>query len=502
MPAFDHLLRGGRVVDPGNGVDAVADVAIRGGVVVEVAPDLDPARAARTWEVSGHVVAPGLIDHHMHSTLGTGAEATFAMLARAGVSTATDFAGPPGRVFEGVARHGSGIGVASLQVLRPRAADGSNPFSSGPATELAGPDPSAAEIVRAVERGIEAGAIGTKILGGHYPFTPEATVAIIDRSLAAGVYMALHVGTTETGSDLRGLEEAVAFSGPGRRLHLCHVNSALRGQVLPSRLEEAARAMALLDAHPDGVVSESFLTRWSPDPGLCVDGVPDSAIVRTSLGFGGFAPTEAGLEQGIRDGFVAILVPRPGENAYAFGDAGVRFWREHGTDVGIAFPISFADVGLICGTNRRADGAFTVTAFASDAGQFPLNVTLDHGLLLVAFGALSLPELIWKASFAPSRMLGIDAKGHLAPGADADVVVVDLAARRARHLLVGGAPVVEDGVVSGRGGTLLTTERGRAAAEAWGLPVRCLDLSRSLLHAGSTTPRQIARPSTGFAGSV
>lgn len=66
--------------------------------------------------------------------------------------------------------------------------------------------------------------------------------------------------------------------------------------------------------------------------------------------------------------------------------------------------------------------------------------------------------------------------------------MIDPASRRARHLLVGGVPVLEEGVVTGRGGTLLTIGRGRAAAEAHGLPVRVLDLSTSLLHAGSTSP--------------
>lgn len=497
MTELDLLLRGGRLVDPGNGIDGVRDVGIAGGKIAAIESEIDPNRAARTWDVRGRVVAPGVIDHHMHSTLGVGGEATFAMLARAGVTTATDYAGPPARVFELVARYGSGINLASLQVLRPNTAAGDNPFSSGPETEFTGPSPRPLEIAAAVDRGIAAGAIGSKILGGHYPFTPEATVEIIERSLERGIYVSLHVGTTETGSNLLGLEEAIRFASPNRRLHLCHINSALRGQVLPSRLEEAARAMTLLNDHHAAVVSESFLTRWSPDPGLCVDGIPDSAIVRTSLGFGGFPPTEAGLERGIREGFVAVLIPRADENVYAFGEEGVRFWREQGTAAGIAFPISFADIGLICGTNRRPDGAFTVTAFASDAGQFPLNVTLNHGLMLVEFGALTLAELIWKASYAPSRMMGVLDKGHLAPGADADIVVIDVAGKRAQHVLVAGAVVMTYGNVIGRGGTLLTTDGGRAAAGEWGLPVQIVNMRQSLLHTSSNAV--LAREGAGTA---
>jgi dihydroorotase len=67
VPAtYDLLLRGGHVVDPANGLDAPADVAIAGGKIAQVAPGIDPARAARTVDVSGLYVTPGLIDIHVH----------------------------------------------------------------------------------------------------------------------------------------------------------------------------------------------------------------------------------------------------------------------------------------------------------------------------------------------------------------------------------------------------------------------------------------------------
>src|SRR3954451_12662038 len=262
----DLLLKNAHLVDPANGVDRICDLAIAQGKVTRVGPDLDPATAARTWDLAGKVVVPGLVDNHMHTTLGPGGEAAYAMLARAGVTMAVDFAGPPAQVFDLLAKHGSGITVASLQVLRPSPQGDLHAFSSGPATLFATIEPDRASIGRAIDRGLQEGAIGAKILGGHFPFTPEATVRIIEEANARGVYMAFHVGTTATGSNLNGLTEAVGMAGPGRRIHLCHISSALRGQVLPSRLEETARAMTLLDEVGDKVISESFLTRWSPDP--------------------------------------------------------------------------------------------------------------------------------------------------------------------------------------------------------------------------------------------
>lgn len=481
MP-YDLLLRRAHLVDPAHQIDGVFDIAIETGKIARIDSDISPQSAHRTWDLRGATVAPGLVDGHMHTTLGPGGEAAFAMLARAGVSTAIDFAGPPRQVFELVARHGSGITIGALQVLRAKSGEQEHAFSSGPETLFENPDPDLETIRRGVELGLREGAIGSKILGGHFALTPAATLRIIEESLARGVYMALHVGTTETGSNLTGLREAVGMAAPSRRIHLCHINSALRGQILPSRLEEASQAMELLAEAGDSVISESFLTRWSPDPGKCVDGTPDSAIVRTSLRAGGYEPTEAGLELAIREGYTVVNIPRGDSNVAVTGAEGLAYWRARGTDAGIAFPISYADIGLICATNKRRDGRFTVTALASDAGLLPYNVTLNHGLMLVEFGALTLSELIFKSSYAPARMLGLTSKGHLGEGADADIVVIDRERKEASHLFVAGELVMTNGLVIGRGGTILTTERGIEAVAAHDLPHRLLDLTQSLLY--------------------
>lgn len=66
-PPCDLLLKGGRVLDPANGIDRLADVAVAGDRIAQVAPAIDPASAAAVVDVSGHYVTPGLIDIHMHA---------------------------------------------------------------------------------------------------------------------------------------------------------------------------------------------------------------------------------------------------------------------------------------------------------------------------------------------------------------------------------------------------------------------------------------------------
>jgi dihydroorotase len=60
------LLKGGRVVDPANGRDGALDVLIDGDRIAKIGRDL-PAEGAEVLEVGrGAIVAPGLIDIHVH----------------------------------------------------------------------------------------------------------------------------------------------------------------------------------------------------------------------------------------------------------------------------------------------------------------------------------------------------------------------------------------------------------------------------------------------------
>jgi dihydroorotase len=61
---YDLILRNGRVIDPGAGHDAIADVAFAGGKVAAVGT-LDQG-AIQERDVSGCIVMPGMIDFHTH----------------------------------------------------------------------------------------------------------------------------------------------------------------------------------------------------------------------------------------------------------------------------------------------------------------------------------------------------------------------------------------------------------------------------------------------------
>jgi Predicted amidohydrolase len=68
VPPYDLLIRGGHVLDPGSGIDGRTDIAVAGGRIAAIAPEIDPAQARRVVEIRGadRYVVPGLIDIHTH----------------------------------------------------------------------------------------------------------------------------------------------------------------------------------------------------------------------------------------------------------------------------------------------------------------------------------------------------------------------------------------------------------------------------------------------------
>ena len=65
-PMNSLLLTGGHVVDPANHIDSIADVLLLDGKISAVGKNLPARRAWRNWTVRGKIVAPGLIDLHVH----------------------------------------------------------------------------------------------------------------------------------------------------------------------------------------------------------------------------------------------------------------------------------------------------------------------------------------------------------------------------------------------------------------------------------------------------
>ena len=104
--AYDLVLKGGRVIDPAQGFDGIADVAFSSGKVAAVRRDLETT-GAEVRDVRGYIVSPGLIDLHTHvywggTSLGIDAE-DFCRLS--GVTTAVDTGSAGPGNFMGFRKH-------------------------------------------------------------------------------------------------------------------------------------------------------------------------------------------------------------------------------------------------------------------------------------------------------------------------------------------------------------------------------------------------------------
>jgi dihydroorotase len=64
---YDLVIKGGKVIDPSQNLEAVCDVAVHGGKIARLESDVPANRARQLVRAEGKIVTPGLIDVHVHA---------------------------------------------------------------------------------------------------------------------------------------------------------------------------------------------------------------------------------------------------------------------------------------------------------------------------------------------------------------------------------------------------------------------------------------------------
>ena len=105
---------------------------------------------------------------------------------------------------------------------------------------------------------------------------------------------------------------------------------------------------------------------------------------------------------------------------------------------------------------------------------------------LVMFGQdPTAPPSTWGEIFSnPAKWLGLNTKGHLSPGADADITVVSLAAQKPVMSVVDGKILMYEGVIFPAETTIITTEYGEKAVKELGFKTKTIDLKNTAYFLG------------------
>ena len=474
---MDTVVRSGRVIDPGTGLDGLADVLVRDGTVAAVGTDLPVPEGATILDATGLIVGPGFVDLHSHVHTIAGQR----LQAMDGVTTALDLeAGlaPVARAYADAAREGRPLHYgfsASWAAARAQAHLGVEPDARFAAQLALLADPawqrssSPAELrtwLSLLERELADGALGIGILLGYAPRTDPAEFRAVARlAAAAGAPTYTHVRElveADPSTPVDGSAEIVAAAAEtGAAMHHCHVNSTSRRHI-DRVLDTLARATAAgsrvtVEAYPYGAGSTGIGASFLAPERLPAWGIRPTNLVLVETGER-IADETRLREVRERDPGAECIVEFLDESdpadrallrrALAYPDAIVA------SD---AMPVLWGGGVVESRTWPLPAGGST---HPRTAGTFARSLRT----MVRESGAWSWAEAFRRCAYLPARVLDDIApaargKGRLGAGADADIVVLDperitdtatyLDSTRPSvgvvHLLVAGTPVVRDG---------------------------------------------------------
>ncbi len=379
------LLEGGRVIDPAVSLDETADVLIENGRIAAVEPNIAAGNGVETVDVSGMVVAPGLVDVHVHfrepgkeeaETVATGARS-----AAAGGFTSVCAMPNTDPVTDNQAAVGFIVKQAS-------AANSARVFPYG-AISIGQNGEHLAEFAKL----IEAGAVAVSD-DGHPVVSSHLMRTVLEYAQVFGLPVAnhceeltladrgtMHEGVVSTRLGLKGIAAAaedimvardvILSELTGGHIHLCHISTRGSVDIIRRAKDKGINVTAEVTPHHLTLTHEAcegYNTNAKMNPPL-----REEADV-------------ASLREALRDGTVDMIATDHAPHHYEA--------KERDFD----------------------DAPF---------GVIGLETALGLGIKeLVEGGVLSLSDLIRRMSTEPARAFHLEG-GTLGKGKPADVVVFD-----------------------------------------------------------------------------
>ncbi|MBU7008468.1 dihydroorotase [Phosphitispora fastidiosa] len=379
------LIKGGKVIDPVNGISQDADVLVDKGKIAAVDKNI-AADGAEVVEAVGKLVMPGFIDMHVHlREPGLEAKETIASGTRAAAMGG----------FTGVACMPNTNPVIDNQALvefvkfRAAGEGAVNVFPIGAVTKGS--------------KGEELAEIGDMRLAGAVAISDDgrplmnAQVMRLAMQYAAMFGMpvishcedlnlvadgVMHEGYFSTVYGLKGItrlaEEAMVARDimlaelTGAGLHIAHISTAGSVELVRMAKKKGIRVTAEATPHHFSLTDE------------IVGGFDTATKVNPPLR--GEADVRA-VKEGLRDGTIDVIATDHAPHTVEEKDV----------------EYNYAPFGIV--------GLETAVGLAFRE--------------LVRPGVLSLEELVMKMSVNPARILSLEGKGHLGVGTDADITVVD-----------------------------------------------------------------------------
>jgi dihydroorotase len=378
------LIQGGRVIDPSQQMDTAADVLLEDGKVSAVGTDLGQPEGAEVIDAGGKVVAPGLIDLHVHlrepgqedqETVATGAMAAAAggfsaVCAMPNTDPVTDNQAAIGFVIRQSQRAQAArvypIGAVSLGQQGERLAEFGEMVGAGAvAVSDDGHPVATSQLMRTAL---------------EYARTFGIPVAdhCEDMSLADG---SIHEGIVSTRMGLPGIPSAAEEVMVARdvilaeltsgHVHLCHMSTRGSVELIRRAKEKGISVTAEATPHHFALTHERC------------EGYDTNAKMNPPLRE---AEDREAIREGLKDGTIDVIASDHAPHHY---DAKEQAFDDAPNGI----------IGL-------------ETAFGIGVRE------------LVEGGYLSLPELIFRMSTRPAQVFNLPG-GTLVGGAPADVVILD-----------------------------------------------------------------------------